>query len=75
MHGTHSDLRHVVLRDARLVRRSLLEFAFPINPKARRGLVGALSVSILLVWGAWIPARSQAAVAQGDPPAHVQALR
>ncbi len=75
MHGTHADLRHIMVRDARLVRRSLPEFAFPINPKARRGLVGALVVSILLVWGAWVPARSQTAVAQGDPPAHVQALR
>jgi hypothetical protein len=71
----HPDLRHAVVRDARLVRRSLLAFAFPINPQFRRGLVGALSVSVLLVWGAWVPARSHAAGPQAQPAAHVQTLR
>lgn len=75
MHVADSDFRHLVVRDARLVRRSILAFAFPINPQFRRGLVGALSVSVLLVWGAWVPARSHAAEPHGQPAAQVQTLR
>ena len=62
---------HALRRDARIAARSFTQFAFPISPRFRKSLVGMLSVSVLLVWGAWVPARSHAA----DPDAHPPVVR